>query len=132
MNNQKGDRREMVDLENMHVRDLIVYYLKTEKKDHTAHSDEIIDYVRNSQPEHVKNGSRSGLEICTYSRRVGHSCKSRNYSSVGFWTCDRRLPFRARGAARTPTAGRMIRYRGAKRKRVWLATGYGSAKALQG
>jgi hypothetical protein len=29
MNNQKGDRREMVDLENMHVRDLIVYYLKT-------------------------------------------------------------------------------------------------------
>ena len=47
----------------MHVHDLIVYYLRTEKKEHTAHRDVIIDCVRNSQPEHVKKGYRtpSGL-----------------------------------------------------------------------
>ena len=39
---------DMVDLENIHVSDLIVYYLKTEKKEHTAHRDEIIEYVRSS------------------------------------------------------------------------------------
>jgi hypothetical protein len=54
---------EMVDLEKMRVRDLIVYYLRNEKKDHTAHRDGIIEFVRSSQPEHVKKGlrTRSGL-----------------------------------------------------------------------
>ncbi|MGB2842227.1 MAG: endonuclease NucS domain-containing protein [Halobacteriota archaeon] len=54
---------EIVDLEKMRVRDLIVHYLKTEKKEHTAHRDAIIEFVRNSQPEHVKKGFRtpSGL-----------------------------------------------------------------------
>lgn len=66
MNKQKGDRREIVDLENMHVRDLIVYYLKTEKEDHMAHSDEIIDYVRSSQPEQVKKGLRTYSGLTSY------------------------------------------------------------------
>jgi hypothetical protein len=66
MNNQKEDRREMVDLESMHVRDLIVYYLKTEKKDHMAHSDEIIDFVRRSQPEQVKKGLRTYSGLTSY------------------------------------------------------------------
>jgi len=35
---------DMVDLEKMRVRDLIVYYLKTEKEEHTAHRDAIIEY----------------------------------------------------------------------------------------
>ena len=35
---------EMVDLEKMRVRDLIVYYLRNEKKEHTAHRDAIIGY----------------------------------------------------------------------------------------
>ncbi len=54
---------EMVDLEKMRVRDLIVCYLRNEKKEHTAHNDAIIEYVRCSQPEHVKKGYRtpSGL-----------------------------------------------------------------------
>ena len=54
---------EMVDLEKMRVRDLIVYYLKTEKEEHTAHRDGIIEFVRSSQPEHVKKGlrTRSGI-----------------------------------------------------------------------
>jgi len=42
------------DLEKMRARDLRVYYLKTEKKEHTAHRDGIIEFVRSSQPEHVK------------------------------------------------------------------------------
>jgi len=46
----KGEKRrqkmEMVDLEKMRVRDLIVYYLRNEKKDHTAHRDGIIEFVR--------------------------------------------------------------------------------------
>ena len=52
---------EMVDLEleKMRVRDLIVYYLRNEKKEHTAHRDGIIEYVRSSQPEHVKKGRRT-------------------------------------------------------------------------
>ncbi|MGB7531612.1 MAG: endonuclease NucS domain-containing protein [Halobacteriota archaeon] len=50
---------EMVDLEKMRVRDLIVYYLKTEKEEHTAHRDGIIEYVRSSQPKHVKEGYRT-------------------------------------------------------------------------
>ena len=50
---------EMVDLEKMRVRDLIVYYLRNEKKEHTAHRDGIIEFVRSSQPEHVKNGYRT-------------------------------------------------------------------------
>jgi hypothetical protein len=49
---------EMVDLEKMRVRDLIVYYLRNEKKEHTAQRDAIIEFVRNSQPEHVKEGFR--------------------------------------------------------------------------
>ena len=57
---------EMVDLENMRVRDLIVYYLRNEKKDHTAHSDEIIDYVRSSQPEPVKKGLRTYSGLTSY------------------------------------------------------------------
>ena len=53
----------MVDLEKMRVSDLIVHYLKIEKKEHTAHRDAIIEYVRSIQPEHVKEGYRtpSGL-----------------------------------------------------------------------
>nr|QNO56318.1 hypothetical protein HFIEAGJK_00035 [Methanosarcinales archaeon ANME-1 ERB7] len=35
---------EMVDLEKMRVRDLIVYYLRNEKKDHMPHRDAIIGY----------------------------------------------------------------------------------------
>jgi hypothetical protein len=66
MNNQKGDRREMVDLEKMRVRDLIVYYLRNEKKEHTAHRDVIIEYVRSSQPEHVKKGYRTPIGITSY------------------------------------------------------------------
>jgi len=49
----------MVDLEKMRVRDLIVYYLRNEKKEHTAHRDGIIEFVRSSQPEHVKEGYRT-------------------------------------------------------------------------
>ena len=56
---------EMVDLEKMRVRDLIVYYLRNEKKEHTAHRDAIIEYVRSSQPEHVKEGNRTPLGITT-------------------------------------------------------------------
>ena len=54
---------EIIDLEKMRVRDLIVYYLRNEKKEHTAHRDAIIEFVRSSQPEHVKKGYRtpSGL-----------------------------------------------------------------------
>lgn len=50
---------EMMNLEKMRVRDLIVYYLKIEKKEHTAHRDGIIEFVRSSQPEHVKKGYRT-------------------------------------------------------------------------
>ncbi len=51
------------DLEKMRVRDLIVYYLRNEKKEHTAHRDAIIGFIRSSQPEHVKKGygTPSGL-----------------------------------------------------------------------
>ena len=54
---------EIVDLEKMRVRDLIVYYLKTEKKDHTAHRNAIIEYVRGSQPKQVKKGYRTPTGI---------------------------------------------------------------------
>nr|QNO49179.1 endonuclease NucS [Methanosarcinales archaeon ANME-2c ERB4] len=52
-----------IDLEKMRVRDLILHYLTNERNEHTAHRDEIIEYVRSSQPEHVKKGHRtsSGL-----------------------------------------------------------------------
>jgi len=40
---------EMFDLENMRVGDLIEYYFKNEKKEHTAHRDEIIEFVRSSR-----------------------------------------------------------------------------------
>ena len=56
---------EIIDLEKMRVRDLIVYYLRNEKKEHTAHRDAIIEYVRSSQPEHVKEGYRTPLGITT-------------------------------------------------------------------
>ena len=60
---KRRQKMEMVDLEKMRVRDLIVCYLRNEKKEHTAHKDAIIEYVRCSQPEHVKKGYRtpSGL-----------------------------------------------------------------------
>ena len=60
----------MVDLEKMHVSDLIVYYLKTEKKEHTAHRDEIIEYIRSSQPEHVKKGYRTATGITSYLNKL--------------------------------------------------------------
>ena len=47
------------DLEKMRARDLIVYYMKTEKEEHTAHRDKIIEFVRSSQPEHIKKGDRT-------------------------------------------------------------------------
>ena len=56
---------EIVDLEKMRVQDLIVYYLRNEKKDHMAHRDAIIEYVRSSQPEHLKDGYRTPLGITT-------------------------------------------------------------------
>ena len=60
----------MVDLEKIHVSDLIVYYLKTEKKEHTAHRDEIIEYVRSSQPEHIKKGYRTATGIISYLNKL--------------------------------------------------------------
>ena len=54
---------EMSDLEKMRVRDLIGYYLRNEKREHTAHRDAIIEFVRSSQPEHVKEGSRTPTGI---------------------------------------------------------------------
>jgi hypothetical protein len=53
----------MVDLENMHVRDLIMYYLRNEKKDPMVHRDAIIKFIRSNQPKHVKKRYRtpSGL-----------------------------------------------------------------------
>ena len=60
----------MVDLEKMHVSDLIVYYLKTEKKEHTAHRDEIIEFVRSSQPEHIKEGYRTATGITLYRNKL--------------------------------------------------------------
>jgi len=86
MNNQKGDRREIVDLENLHVRDLIVYYLKTEKKDHTTHSDEIIDYVRGSQPEQVKKGLRTYSGLTSYlSQLKNKAILSTEGLEDGYW-----------------------------------------------
>ena len=40
---------DTIDLEKMRVRDLILHYLKNERKEHTTHIDEIIEYVRSSQ-----------------------------------------------------------------------------------
>ena len=57
---------DITDLEKMRVRDLILYYLKSEKKEHTAHRDEIIEYIRSSQPEHVKKGYRTSTGIASY------------------------------------------------------------------
>ena len=56
---KRRQKMEMVDLEKMRVRHLIVYYLRNEKKEHTAHRDAIIEFVRSSQPEHVKEGYRT-------------------------------------------------------------------------
>ena len=57
---------DTIDLEKMRVRDLIPHYLKSEKKEHTAHRDEIIEYIRSSQPEHVKKGYRTPTGIASY------------------------------------------------------------------
>ncbi|MEA1906757.1 MAG: endonuclease NucS [Euryarchaeota archaeon] len=57
---------DTIDLEKMRVRDLILYYLTNEKKEHTAHRDEIIEYIRSSQPEHVKKGYRTPSGITSY------------------------------------------------------------------
>ncbi|KAF5416821.1 MAG: Endonuclease NucS [Candidatus Methanogaster sp.] len=57
---------DTIDLEKLRVRDLILHYLKSEKKEHTAHRGEIIEYVRSSQPEHVKKGYRTPTGITSY------------------------------------------------------------------
>jgi hypothetical protein len=67
--NQKGGRREIVDLERMRVRDLIVYYLRNEKKEHTAHRDAIIEFIRSSQSEHVKKGYRTPSGLTSLMRK---------------------------------------------------------------
>ncbi|MFZ2070907.1 MAG: endonuclease NucS domain-containing protein [Halobacteriota archaeon] len=61
---------EMLDLEKMRVRDLIVYYLRNEKKEHTAHRDAIIDFIRSSQPEHVKKGYRTPSGLTSYLNKL--------------------------------------------------------------
>ena len=60
----------MADLENMRVKELIVYYLKSEKREHAAHKDEIIEYVRSSQPEHVRKGLRTPAGITSYLNKL--------------------------------------------------------------
>ncbi|KAF5432687.1 Endonuclease NucS, RecB family [Candidatus Methanophagaceae archaeon] len=60
----------MMDLEKMRVRDLIVYYLRNEKKEHTAHRDGIIEFVRNNQPEHIKKGYRTPTGITSYLNKL--------------------------------------------------------------
>ena len=74
---------DMVDLEKMRVRDLIVYYLRNEKKEHTAHRDAIIEFVRSSQPEHVKEGYRTPPRLTSLlsklkkeGKRERQSCRS--------------------------------------------------------
>ena len=52
------------------MRYLIVYYLKIEKDEHTAHRDGIIEYVRSSQPEHVKKGYRTPTGITSYLNKL--------------------------------------------------------------
>lgn len=60
----------MVDLENMSVKDVIVYYLKNVKSEHTAHRDEIIEYVRSNHPEHVRKGLRTPAGITSYLNKL--------------------------------------------------------------
>jgi|GEM_PF-6441216 len=60
----------MVDLEKMNVKELIVYYLKNEKGEHIAHKNEIIEYVRSSQPEHVSKGLRTPSGITSYLNKL--------------------------------------------------------------
>ena len=57
---------DTIDLEKMRVRDLILHYLTNEKNERTAHRDEIIEYIRSSQPEHVKKGYRTPSGIISY------------------------------------------------------------------
>ena len=57
---------DTIDLEKMRVRDLILHYLTNERNEHTAHRDEIIEYIRSSQPEHVKKGYRTPTGIASY------------------------------------------------------------------
>ena len=58
------------DLEKMRVKDLIVYYQINEKKDHMAHRDAIIEYVRSNQPEHVKKGYRTPTGITSLMNKL--------------------------------------------------------------
>ena len=61
---------DTIDLEKMRVRDLILHYLTNERNEHTAHRDEIIEYVRSSQPGHVKKGYRTPSGITSYLNRL--------------------------------------------------------------
>lgn len=54
----------------MRVRDLILHYLTNERNEHVAHRDEIIEYIRSSQPEHVKKGYRTPSGITSYLNRL--------------------------------------------------------------
>ena len=60
----------MADFEDMSVKDLILHYLKNEKMDHAAHRTEIIEYVRNKQPEHVSKGLRTPAGITSYLNKL--------------------------------------------------------------
>ena len=57
-------------LENMRVKDIVVYFLKNVKNDQTAHRDEIIEYIRSKQPEHVSKGLRTAAGITSYLNRL--------------------------------------------------------------
>jgi hypothetical protein len=61
---------EIVDLEEMRVRDLIVYYLRNEKKEHTAHRDAIIEFIRSSQPKRVKKGYRTPSGLTSFMSKL--------------------------------------------------------------
>ena len=61
---------DTIDLKKMLVRDLILHYLTNERNEHTAHRDEIIEYIRSSQPEHVKKELRTPSGITRYLNRL--------------------------------------------------------------
>ena len=59
---------------DMRVKDLILHHLKNKKMDHVAHRDEISEYVRSKQPQHVRKGLRTAAGVTSYLnklRRVG-------------------------------------------------------------
>ena len=60
----------MVDFENISVKELILYYLENEKREHTAHRDKIIEYVRSTHPEHVSKGLRTPAGITSYLNKL--------------------------------------------------------------